>query len=122
MTCYKGQNTTPGIPCTSQSEQCVGSFTSRRIIVNDEKLRDGAQPRGLESQPRGLESQPRGLESQPRGLESQPRGLESQPRGLESQPRGLESLTIYRYNYKDSILSTQLYKGSECWSGQGSNP
>ena len=34
------------------------------------------------------------------------------------QPRGLESLTIYRYNYKDSILSTQLYKGPECWSGQ----
>ena len=38
------------------------------------------------------------------------------------QPRGLESLTIYRYIYKGSILSTQLYKGPECWSGQGSNP
>jgi len=37
------------------------------------------------------------------------------------QPRGLESLTIYRYIYKGSILSTQLYKGPECWF-KGSNP
>ena len=35
----QGQTTTPGAPLRSLFEQCVGSFTSRRI-VNNEELRD----------------------------------------------------------------------------------
>ena len=35
----QGQTTTPGTPCLF--EQCVGSFTSRRV-VNNEELRDRA--------------------------------------------------------------------------------
>ena len=37
----RGQVTTPGTPCPTPFEQCVGSFTPRRI-VNNEELRDGA--------------------------------------------------------------------------------
>ena len=34
------QTITPGMPCPTLFEQCVGSFTSCRI-VNNEELRDG---------------------------------------------------------------------------------
>ena len=36
----QGQTMTPGTPCPTLFEQCVGSFTSGRI-VNNEELRDG---------------------------------------------------------------------------------
>jgi len=36
-----GQTTAPGTPCHTLFEQCVGSFTSCRIM-NSEELREGA--------------------------------------------------------------------------------
>ena len=37
----QGQTTTPGTPCSTLFEQCVGSLTFRRI-VNNKQFRDGA--------------------------------------------------------------------------------
>ena len=38
---YREQTTTPGTPCSTLCEWCVGSFTSHRVI-SIEGLRDGA--------------------------------------------------------------------------------
>ena len=37
----QGHTTTPGTPCPTLFEQCVGSFTSRKT-VNNEELQEGA--------------------------------------------------------------------------------